>query len=152
MKNLSKYLSEKPDYITPFEDEEFGIIYHEQVKLHSTYLETLTTEILKTLKPDFTEDEFKNFQSWVYMFGSTIRDKQNLIERDISNKFKSQIRAGMRVKVSITNNSDFGGKLNRQLLCRVIENSKGEIFLLPPRCRNSGYNLNSLVITAMEIM
>ena len=148
---IDRYLTTKPDYLADFKDAEFGVLYHQhQVKF---YLRNITEGMLKDLGLSYAEgtDAFKHFQSWVYMFGATIRKEKEVKERIASEALKGQIKqlVGMRLNLSIKGSNSLGMDCTKSTMFRVEADGAGRVFLLPPKARKRGYWLDNVTVLAI---
>lgn len=150
--DIKKYTNEKPDYLSDFEDAEFGELYSKHITLKGTYLDGLAESILTEIMPDYTPEEFNNFKRWVFIFGHTIYKKERMAEKAISDAFKAKITEGMTVKLAFKTRNVFGGESNTPLTAyRVIKDCEGKLFILRPRCRNRGHYLDNVTLTALVL-
>ena len=151
MQQLDRYLTTKPDYLADFEDAEFSVLYHQhQAKF---YLRNITEGMLKDLGLNYAEgtDAFKHFQSWVYMFGTTIRKREEAKEQIASDALKSQIKqlVGKRLNLSIKGSNSLGIDCTKSTMFRVGADEAGRVFLIPPKARKRGYWLDN--VTVLEV-
>ena len=150
MKDLKKYLLQKPDYLEDFDDEEFGIFYHRYKERF--YLDDIAGSILREIKPDYTTEEFYFFKSWVYAFRSTIRKRERRKIEEKSSYLKQIIKTkiGQRLNLTIEGFNCLGIDVQKVSPFRVIKDAEERIFLMPPKAQKRGYALDGITVLNME--
>lgn len=151
--DFEQYLNTKTDYLKPFDNAEFGELYHKHKSVF--YLKNITENMLKDLGIDCEEGstEWHNFQSWVYMFGNTIRTRETNAKNAISNSLKEKIKtmAGQKVALVIQGENFLGGEVEKESVFRVVKNHEDKYFLMPKGAKKRGYVLDSMSIIIKAI-
>jgi len=146
--NYDKYFNTKPDYLTAFNDPDFGKIYDEHKSLF--YLKDITESMLKNIS--YTQDQFNNFKSWVFMYGHTLREKEEKKIADKSNELKMFMLDNFDAKFKVTYRYDsIVGTLTKENIFKLKSGNQGT-FLMPPKAKTKGYNINNITIIDAQII
>jgi hypothetical protein len=154
MIRLQQYLTKKVDYLKEFDDPDFGELYNKHKA--KFYLNNITTGMLAELGLNFqkTDVEYDIFKGYVYMFGRTISDRKECIEIQKSKELQEIIKnnIGKKLSIIIKGQGILGNDIEKASIFKIIQDSNGEVFLMPPRTRRRGYKLNAITILNIDTM
>lgn len=148
MKNITEYLETNTDYLKDFIDEEFKILYDKYED--KIYLPDITASMLRDLKITCNDKQKRNFQSWVYNMGSTLRkiEKQKQVNKMLADGWhfvedKIVKKAFVEKKKLLVKGSQTNAWLTVDIdkTYKPFVSQQGTCFLMKPRARSRGYSL-----------